>query len=147
MRYFHLKIAHAIVSILNLQILALDELTRLRRQVVSVECGVKSPHGCVFAALALADDRGIVAPGDGGLQVHPAAVQSPRYAAAALRFTAETANLALKLNGKLRSLVGELSEKQLQVTALDAFGCLAEALLTVSAAFNEIVQDRNCLVV
>jgi hypothetical protein len=81
--------------------------------------------------------------GDGGLYVGPGAMHRAAYGAPLRGLTAETANLGFKLCRALGATPRRCLEQRLEIRAPNPFGSRAEALFSIAAYFEQIVQRRD----
>src|SRR6202040_4432336 len=130
------------VICLDALVLPLDERSYVGRQVLLERCFISSLGG-ILATLALGEHRVFAHAGDGGLYVGPGAMHRAAYGAPLCGLAAETANLGIQFRRALGATPRRCLEQRLEIRAPNPFGARVEALFSIAAYFEQIVQRRD----
>jgi hypothetical protein len=105
-----LQRADLVVGFPDLEELPLDQRAKVGRKAGRQRLLI-GPDGQVLSPLAFGDDGALVAPGDGGFDIDPAAVQRRARMAAVRGLLVEPGDLGLELQGELSPLLGVALEQ------------------------------------
>src|SRR5690606_2831154 len=104
-------------------------------------------HGGVLAPLAFGDYRFVVLPGDGRLEVYPAAMHGARGAPSILGVSAEAAHGCLEVGLGALDVLDASMEDFLRSRVPDRLGGVAESLHAVLTRLDEVIEHGDDVVV
>ena len=120
--------------------LTLNHLPDMERQLALRERFAIFLDRGIFAALAFGKNRVLIAAGENGLEIDPAAMESAGDAGAFLALLPEPAHDALQLIDKTGALLGIFHKQRFQLGIADIVRGGPESLVAIPARFDQRVQ-------